>query len=89
MHTLENYSNRDLDANIMLKRLKSHRNVTTEQALASIDKLKESRTLAIRNYKDTREIDNALGSLQLLVSDRERWSDYCFDDCSHWAGTLN
>ena len=89
MHTTEYYSNRDVDAQLMVQRLKRHRNITTDYALEAIERLKMERTHAINNYKSTTVLDHELGELRLLVRDRELWNNYCCDDCSHWAGKLD
>ena len=88
MHTLQEYSNRDLDASLMLHRLAAYRNVTTDAAEARIAYLEDLRDDAIRNYKRVDTLDHELGGLRLLIQDRTRWSDYCCDDVSHWAGVL-
>ncbi len=88
MHTLAHYSNRDIDAQLMHARLVWGRKVTTAQAQERLARLIPERAELIRNYKDTRTIDNEIGTLQLLLQDRERWASYCCDDCAHWAGDL-
>ncbi len=88
MHTTSHYSNRDLDASLMVRRLAAYRNVTTQQAKDEVQRLTQARTEEVNNYYDTRKTEYALGELQLLLRDRELWSDYCFDDCSHWVALV-
>ncbi len=87
MHTTENYTNREIDAEIMTRRLKWGRNITTQQALARIETLVAQKAEAIRNYKETRHIEHELGELRLLILHRDSWTEYC-DDCAHWAGEM-
>lgn len=88
MQTIDSYSNRNLDAQLMHQRLVWGRNITTEQANKVLAALKPQREDMIRNYKSTDMLDNQISTLQLLIQDRERWSEFCCDDVSHWAGAL-
>lgn len=88
MFTTQDYIHRDLDADLMVRRLRQHRDITTEQAKAKIECLKAERSDRIRNYKECEPVNREIGSLLLLIRDRELWSDYCFDECSHWVGNL-
>ncbi len=86
MHTTDYYLNRDLDAKIMSARLEWGREITTKQAIERVAELKERRADYIRNYKSVEQLERTIGYYQLLILDRQRWSSYCCDDCSHWAG---
>lgn len=88
MHTLQNYPNRDIDASLMLRRLTAYRNISTSEAEARLECLKDQRDDAIRNYKRSDSLDNQIGELLLLIQNRKQWSDYCCDDVSHWAGAM-
>jgi len=88
VHTLQEYSNRDLDANLMLRRLTAYRNVSTSAAEARLECLREQRTVAVRNYKRVDALDREIGDLLLLIQNRKQWSDYCCDDVSHWVGVV-
>ena len=88
MHTTQNYPNRDLDANLMLRRLTAYRNISTSEAEARLEHLKEQRGDAIRNYKRVDTLDHQIGDLLLLIENRNQWSDFCCDDVSHWAGVV-
>lgn len=88
MHTLDNYPNRNLDAQLMVSRLRQYQSITTDAAQSRLERLLPERASCIRNYKDIRSLDHEIGTLQLLLQDRERWSDFCCDDVSHWAGAI-
>ena len=88
MHTLDNYPNRDLDAKLMVDRLRRYRNVTTDQARERLESLSESISVGIRDYKDVAPLEHQKGELLCLLDNRARWSDYCCDDATHWAGAL-
>jgi hypothetical protein len=88
MQTIQEYSNRDIDASLMLRRLTAYRNVTTEEAEERLSFLKEKRDDGIRNYKRVDTLDHEIGSLLLLIQNRNQWSDYCCDDVSHWVGAI-
>ena len=84
MHTLSHYQNKDIDAMLMTERLKWGRGISTPKAMEKITLLERQRHDKIRNYKDVRDLDLTLGNYLLLVRDRELWSSYCCDDCTHW-----
>ena len=88
MHTLDNYCNKNLDAKIMVDRLRKYRNVTTEQAREQLESLAESISAGIRNYRDVTHLRRQEGELLCLLDNRSRWSDYCCDDVAHWAGAF-
>ena len=88
MHTVQEYSNRDLDASLMVERLKAYRNVTTSDAETRLEYLRNKRAERIRNYKRVDTLEHELGDLVLLIQNRKQWSDFCFDDVSHWAGVV-
>lgn len=88
MHTLDNYANRDIDAKIMVDRLRRYRNMTTDQAREHLESLSELILEGIRNYKDVAPLEHQKGDLLRLLDNRARWSDYCCDDATHWAGAL-
>lgn len=89
MMTTAHYSNRDIDASLMVRRLRWGLGLTTAQAIEQLERQRERRSEAIRNYKDTRAIEHTLGELALLLGHREVWSEQGpFDDCSHWAGSV-
>ena len=88
MHTLDNYPNRDIDAKIMVDRLRRYRNVTTDQARERLESLSQGISVGIHNYKDVAPLEHQKGELLCLLDDRARWSGYCCDDATHWAGSL-
>ena len=88
MHTIDNYPNRDIDAQLMVDRLRRYRNVTTDQARERLESLSESISVGIRDYKDVAPLEHQKGELLSLLDNRARWSDYCCDDATHWAGAL-
>ena len=88
MHTLDNYANRDIDAKIMVDRLRKYRSVTTDQAKEQLAGLVESISMGICNYKDVASLQRQEGELLSLLEYRACWSSYCCDDATHWAGAF-
>lgn len=83
------YSNRDIDAALMVRRLKWGLDITTEEATKQLEWHQERRSDEIRNYKDTRATERTLGELWLLLQHRKVWSEQGpFDDCSHWLESV-
>ena len=88
MHTLDNYKNKNIDAKLMVDRLRRYRNVTTDQARERLASLSESISVGIRDYKDVAPLEHQKGDLLCLLDNRERWSDHCCDDATHWVAAL-
>ena len=90
MHTTEQYTNRDIDAHIMVCRLRGNVHITTAEAEEMLGKLDAAIKDCVRNYKDTRFLERDAGILRLLLRDRELWSTQgAFDDCSHWVSNMD
>ena len=86
MISTEFYSNRDLDAGIMVRRLLSNLHVTTDRAKERLEYLDLAIGDCIKNYKAHELYDKEASNLRLLIRDREQWSvQGAFDDCTHWV----
>ena len=88
MLTLDNYPNRDVDATLMLERLRRHRATTTEDAKEQLRKLAAEVDSGVRDYRDVRSVEHLRGDLLCLIDHRETWSSFCCDDVTHWIGHL-
>jgi hypothetical protein len=83
------YSNREIDGQMMVQRLRWGRTIPTDRAKCYVEGYELTRSHAISNYKDTRQIERDLGDMRLLLSNRDMWSqEGAFDDCSHWVGEV-
>ena len=89
MHTTDHYTNLDIDAHIMVCRLRGNVHLTTAEAEAMLKRTEAAIKDCVRNYKETRHLERDAGILRLLLNDRQTWSEQgAFDDCSHWVGNM-
>ena len=77
------YSNRDIDAQIMLGYLEAGRRFTSEQVEANLAKWKEAVRDCIRNYSNSAYAERQHGFWLMLASHRNTHTDPV-DDCTHW-----
>ena len=82
------YVNRDVDCNIMSRRLRASYTLSTEDAKDQLCAYRKQRDSDLRNAKGVEQLDTRIGSLMMILHIREQWSqDGPFDDCTHWVAS--